>query len=344
MIASTMRRRTLLGAGIAAAGVLAAGGVYIATRDDNQQRSTRTIRTPATVLTSFGALGRDAYLHHTLGEGMYAPAGLDVTVEPGSATAENLSAMHGEQAQFAAADTMAMIVAQGADPTGVVLLGLVQQLNLAAIMARASVIERPSDLVGATVGLPPGSATENMWTSWLGQVGVDPNLVRVEPVPPPQLVSALVSGQVDAIGQFVVGQPLIAAAVGDDLTVLPYADDLTDALGVGLWCTREFAQEHPDAVRAFRDTTLAGLADALARPDVAGQHLQEHAPEADPEIAAAELTLMRPYVGAEPYGHVDSDRLARSIALMHSTGAIPADTTLSPEDLTMPGITLGVDA
>ena len=73
------------------------------------------------------------------------------------------------------------------------------------------------------------------------------------------LIGALVSRQVDAIGQFVVGEPLVAAAAeGRPVTVLPYDEYLGDMYGVCLLTRPALADSHPELCARFRDALLAG--------------------------------------------------------------------------------------
>jgi NitT/TauT family transport system substrate-binding protein len=333
------RRGLLLGtAGAGAAMLLASCGDDSETGDGSG-----AITGQVTVISSFGHLGRDAYLHYGAYSDKNFYGELEVAVEPGQGTAPNLVALSGGAVDFAASDIMAMLVTHGQEPTGAVLLAAVQQQTIAGLMTIDPRIRRPQDLHGRIVALPPGAGSELLFPAWADQAGVDPSQVTIEPLGGAELVPALRAGQVDAIGQFVVGQPLVEAGVGQEVTVLPYSDYLTDTYGVGLWATRELAEQNPDLCRAWRDGTLAALQAALEDPQDVATVLAGVVPETNQEAAAAELQLMRAYTvppnGA--LGSVDMLRLEKAVALLMSTGAIADAIDLS--DLVMPGLTLGVE-
>jgi len=286
---------------------------------------------PVTYLTNFGTLGRDAYAWVALDRGFFAEAGLDVTIQPGTGTNPNLAALLGGHAHFAAVDLAGAVIAAGNEVAGFSIIAAVQQRNLSAIMTIDPAITDPRDLEGRTVGLPPGAVTQLLFPVYAELAGIDAGRVAQVALEAPELVGALVAGRVDAIGQFVVGEPLVAAAAdGREVTVLPYDRYVGDLYGVTLLTSTGLAEQDPDLCRRFRDALLRGLAYALDHPRDAGEVLARHVETADPEVAAAELTLMAPYAlgdSSTPLGGLDPARVARSIAILQAAGAVPSGLT-----------------
>lgn len=332
-----LSRRALLGA---ASAVPVAGLLAACSGDDEPASSENGEPDQVTYLTSFGQLGRDAYPYLAQKLGYFSEAGIEVTIEPGTGTQGNAQTLLGGQAQFAAFDMSGAAIAADAGTTGFTAFAAIHQLPPVAIMAANPDIRTPADLQGRTVGIAPGTVTELLFGTWLELAGANPDEVEVVPVPPPDLVTALASEQVDAIEQFVMGQPLVANAVGGEVQVLPYSDFLTDLYGVVITTTTEIAETNPDLCIRFRDALLRGLASALENPQEAAEALAENAPETNVEVAAQELELMRSYSQplSGPLGTIDPVRLGRSISLLQSAGAISADTTLQPEDLIEPSL------
>ncbi len=329
---STLLTRRSFTAGVAAVAASLASGCA---RSD----------TPATVresdevtyLTNFGQLGRDAYSYHALRQGFFADARLTVTIEPGTGTAGNLQALASGQAQFAAVDLAGAIIARGQGVTDFTIIAAIQQRNLSAVMTLDPQIDHPLDLAGRTVGLPAGAVTELLFPAYAQAAGLDLNDVETVPMEGTGLIGALVSRQVDAIGQFVVGEPLVAAAAeGRPVTVLPYDEYLGDLYGVCLLTRPALADSQPEVCVRFRDALLRGLTHALEYPHLAGEALARDAPAADPVIAAAELELMAPYVRplqpSTPVGGMDEARVMQCIALLESIGAV-TEPDLQPTDL-----------
>lgn len=341
----SLTRRSLLGA---SAAVPLAGLLAACSDDDSDGNGGGGNGSPdrVTYLTSFGQLGRDAYAYVAQDLGYFSENGIDITIEPGAGGNPNMTTLLGGQAQFAVFDMSAAIIAKDQGTDGFTAIAAIHQLPPVALMTDDLDIRNPADLHGRTVGIAPGTVTELLFPTWMEQANADPSQVEVIPVQPPDLVPALVSGQVDAIEQFVMGEPLISNAVGGPVNVLAYSDFLTDLYGVCLMTTTELAEENPDLCRRFRDALLRGLEYSLANPQEAANILIEHAPEGNPEVAARELELMRSYSQplSGPLGTIDRVRLGRAISLLHSAGAISVDTALEPEDMADFSLVPGGDA
>lgn len=147
------------------------------------------------------------------------------------------------------------------------------------------------------------------------------------PSSPPSLPQLLASGQVDAIGQFVVGKGLIeAAAQGRTAVVLPYGDVLPDLYGIAIVTSKSLAAEQPDKAKKFTGALLRGLEYSIAHPEETGEILRKHQPTQQAAVAAGEVTAMRPYVG-DKIGVVDRERVTRIIGTLRRAGAITADIT-----------------
>jgi NitT/TauT family transport system substrate-binding protein len=98
-----------------------------------------------------------------------------------------------------------------------------------------------------------------MFPVYAKAAGLDPASVRFVPAAPPALPQLLASGQVDGIGQFVVGRPLIeAAARGRKAVVLPYGDLVPDLYGNVVVTSKDLAARNPALVRRFTAALLKG--------------------------------------------------------------------------------------
>jgi NitT/TauT family transport system substrate-binding protein len=79
---------------------------------------------------------------------------------------------------------------------------------------------------------------------------------------------------------------------------------------------------------------MRGLEYAVEHPEEAGELLVAADPTQDAELAAAELTLMAPYVlpvAGNPVGVLHPDRVTRAASLLQSTGAMPGTSGLAYE-------------
>jgi NitT/TauT family transport system substrate-binding protein len=302
---------------------------------DGDQPAGPSAATKVTYLTSFSTFGRDAYAYVAQEKGFFAEAGLDVTINPGTGTVDVLKLVAGGRAQFGVGDLTATMITVAKEKLPVTVVGAIHQRTVAAIVAlEGGSISKPADLVGKKIGDQPGSTNQVMFPVYAKAVGIDPAKVQFVPSAPPALPQLLVSGQVDGIGQFIVGTPTIeAAAKGRKAVVLPYGDYVPDLYGNMLLTSKDLASKDPELVRKFTAALLKGLQYSVDHPDELGQILKKFQPTQNPDVAAAEMRLMGPYTkGTGPFGGLDQARVEKIIQVLGEAGAIPAGS-LKPADI-----------
>lgn len=281
-----------------------------------------------TYLTAFGAVGRDAFAWVAQEKGYFRDAGLDVTIELGAATGENLKILAAGRAQFGQLDlTGTWILAGKGQYRDVRAFAAIHQRTLVSIVTlEGSGITEPRHLEGRKLGAATGSVNQLLFPGYAKLAGIDPAKVQWVNAPPAQLPALLASGQVDALSTFLIGVRGIEKAAGGKKTVvLPYSQYLPDLFGNGLIAPLSITRDRPDLVKRFRDAALKGLQYTLAHPDEAAQILKKAQPAADVTAAVGEITLMAPYVEAS--GVIDKQRVAAAIATLQSGGLIPAGLT-----------------
>jgi NitT/TauT family transport system substrate-binding protein len=285
-----------------------------------------------TYLTGLGAFGREAFAWVADANGYFRDAGLAVTIVPGAAGDENLKKIAGGAAQFGVIDYSGAVIRAGKgafDP-----FRLVAALNNQTLIAIMSLVGRgitiPADLRGKTIAQAEGAVIKTLFPGYARLAGLDPNTVHWVEVAATNLPALLAAGKVDAIGQFVVGKPAVAAAakrpVGDVIT-LPYSTYMTDPYGNALVTSKQLVDAKPDLVKRFTGALLHGLTYAVANPEESGRILNKAVPASNPDTAAAELRLLANYVGRSPSGApigvFEPAKVSRGIALMQSLGQFP---------------------
>jgi NitT/TauT family transport system substrate-binding protein len=304
--------------------------------DEESQRADG-VRDKVTYVTGLGTFGRESYAWVAREKGFFAEQGIDVEIKPGAAGDVNLRLVEAGHAQFAVIDYAGAVDRAGNGQFGK--FRLVAGLNTQTLIAVMSVsgrgIATPRDLEGKTVGVAHGAVPGTLFPLYASLAGIDHRKVKIVGMDKSVLISSLASGKVDAIGQFVTGQPsVVAAAKGRQVVVLPYSNYLTDLYGNALVTTANLAAVDPDLVRRFTTALLKGLAYAVDHPEEAGQILHKAVPAQDAKTAAAEVALLKSYVGAReglPLGTFSRERVARGIAVMQSGGQIPLNG-LVPDD------------
>ena len=299
--------------------------------DDSPEPSLEKI----TYLTSFGTFGRDAYAYVAKEKGYFRDAGFDVEIKPGAGSLEGIKNVVAGQAQFTPIDLTGGLLAAGGEQkvTGFTSVVAIQQRTMAAIMSLDGYgITTPKDLEGKKIADSPGSVVRNLFPTYAKLAEVDAAKVTFVNGMPQTLFAVLAQHKVDGIGQFVVGKPTIEGiAKGKTAVLLPYSDFLPDLYGNVLITSSAYAKDNPEKVKAFSQALLKGLEDAIGNPQEAGTILKKYVPTTVPESAAAELTLMAPFVQGAPLGSLDKARVARAIALLEESGQIQPG--LTPEQV-----------
>lgn len=335
-----MHRRTFTRSLVAAAlatSLAATAGCSDDGDDKSPSGGTQTLE-KITYLTSFGTFGRDSYAFVAKEKGYFRDAGFDVEIKVGAGSGAGIKQIVAGNAQFTPIDLTGGLLAMGGKDkvTGFTAVGAVQQRTMAAIMSLEGYgIASPKDLEGKTLADAPGSVVRMLFPTYAKLAKVDDKKVKFVNGDPQTLFGTLAGHKVDGIGQFVVGKPTIEGIAKKTAVVLPYSDYLQDLYGNVLITNTEYAQKNPEKVKKFTAALLKGLEDAIANPGEAGNLLKKNVPTANPQAAAAELTLMAPYVRSEasgvPVGALDSQRVARSIAILQGSGQIQAG--LTPEQI-----------
>jgi NitT/TauT family transport system substrate-binding protein len=124
---------------------------------------------------------------------------------------------------------------------------------IAAVARNGVVIKDAKDFVGKKVGAPGiGAFLHVLFRKWLIDNGVDPNKVNFVEVTFPTMSDALKSGAVDAV---LTAEPFISRmqTAGTGTVAVRYASELgrTEPI-ISYVTTRSFAEQNPDAIKAFR--------------------------------------------------------------------------------------------
>jgi NitT/TauT family transport system substrate-binding protein len=324
--------RTIVAAALATTLAAAAGCSGDDPEDSGSSGGTQSLE-KITYLTSFGEFGRDAYAYVAKEKGYFKDAGFDVEIKAGGGTLANLQQVIGGKAQFTPLDLTGLLLAAGGSGgkppvTGFTAVAGIQQRTMAAIISlEGNNIATAKDLEGKTLADSPASVVRNLFPTYAKLAGIDYTKVKWQNGTPQTLMGTLASGGADGIGQFVVGKPTVETiAKGKKAVVLPYSDYLQDLYGNVLVAPEQYTKGNPEKVKKFTAALLKGLEDSITNPAEAGEILKKYVSTANPQAAAAELTLMGPFVRSEasgvPVGALDSQRVARSIAILQGSGQI----------------------
>ncbi|MEV4200806.1 ABC transporter substrate-binding protein [Micromonospora globbae] len=333
-----MRRltRTVAAAALATVLALAAGCSGGSDSSDDKGGGSGGLE-KVTYLTSFGNFGRDSYAWVAKDKGFFKEAGFDVDIKPGQGTGSVIQTIVGGQADFGPIDLTGGLLQLGnGQAKDFVAVAAIQQRTMAAIATlEGKSIATPKDLEGKKLADTPGSVVRNLFPTYARMAGVDASKVTWVNGDAQTLIQTLATGQVDGIGQFVVGQPTIEGVAKKKAVLLPYSNVMQDLYGNVLITSSKIAKEKPEMVKKFTAALMKGLEYSLANPQEAAEILKKNVDATNVASAAAELQLMAGYVRSSnsgtALGTLDSGRVAKSIAILQGAGTLKQNIT--PEQI-----------
>ena len=289
-----------------------------------------------TFVTDFGYNGRHAYYFVALEKGYYARQNLDVQIVRGQGSADAVKQVAAGTAQIGFADTAAVILGRANDQIPTKLVAIVYAKPAHAIyVLKESGIAKPKDLEGKKLADTAFSAVPKLFQAYAKAANIDANKVTWLVAAADTLPGMLTTGRADGIGQFTVGEPLLAkSAAPKQILALSYADAGLDLYGNGIIASDSIIKSNPDLVRRFVTATMQGLKDAIANPQEAGAIMNKHHREVDADVAAGETKIVGTLTG-QPLGVLDGGRVKKAIEIV--SGAYTLKFAVTPEDIYAPG-------
>jgi NitT/TauT family transport system substrate-binding protein len=256
--------------------------------------------------------------------GYFKAEGLDVTIDAAtSGPFEAIDRLTVGKDDMGVSDINVLIKLRDTGKTAIKGLFVVFDKPPYAIIARKSRgIARPRDLEGKTVAAPSGDPTAALWPIFARVNGVDTAKVTLENVGLPVREPMLAAGEVDAI----TGCPFTSyinlktgGVPSDDLVVLLMADYGVELYGDAIMVAPNFAQEKPDAVRAFLRAYVKALKDTVRDPANAVNAVLRRSEGAKKEVELERLrmairdNIVTRAVRTDGYGAIDPARFAAGI-------------------------------
>lgn len=271
---------------------------------------------PVNFITDFGFNGRHAYFYVALDKGYYEEEGLDVTILRGQGSADAIRNVASGSADIGFADAGSLVLARGNDGVPVKLVSIVYASPPQALFALSdSGMSEPADLEGKVIADTASSSNRLLFPAYAQAAGIDASTVTWVAAESSALPTLLATGRVDAIGQFLVGEPLLAAATAPSgVEAFPFRDVLS-FYGNGIVASEETIAENPDMVRGFVRATIRGMEDAFAAPQEAGAIMNRYQRQIDPDVIAGETELVATLaqVEGQPLGLIDPSRVQETV-------------------------------
>jgi NitT/TauT family transport system substrate-binding protein len=258
-------------------------------------------------------------------KGYFKAEGLDVTIDAATGgPLEAIDRLATGASDMGVADINFLIKFRDSNPgTPIKALFVVFDKPPYAIIARKSRgIVAPKDLAGKKLGAPSTDPAFAAWPIFANVNGIDAAKVAIENVGLPVREPMLAAGELDAItgSSFTAYVDLKDRGVPpDDLVVLLMADYGVELYGDAIMASPKFAQEKPEAVRAFLRAYVKALKDTVRDPARAVEAVLHRSDAAKKDIELERLrmairdNIVTPAVKANGYGSIDPERFAAAL-------------------------------
>ena len=283
------------------------------------------------------AEGDHAFYYMAKDLGYYKNAGLDVTIQPGSGSGDTVSRVGAGKVPMGYADTSTSLVgmSKGAN---IIIVAVLQQNSMNAFWAKkSSGIRTPKDLVGKTIGAPAGDLHRVMWPAFAEANGIDPSSVNWVNVAPQAKVQTLAAGRIDATVNFIDQKPVYEKALGKGNVVeMKWSDYGVNPYGNAIIANRDWAKQHPEAVRAFLDATLKGARWVAQHPKEAIQRETKNVSGLNTDLVTQMLdigltVIDSPAVDQHGMGWVDKQHMQSTIDIVNKSFKL--DNPLKVDDV-----------
>lgn len=257
-------------------------------------------------------------------KGYFNQEGLDVTVDvtPGGPP-EVFNRLAAGKADLAISDLNLLIKFRDTTGTPIKAVFVVFDKPPYAVIARKSRgVAVPRDLQGKKLGAPAADPTFAQWPLFAKVAGIDQAKVTIEEVGVAVCQPMLAAGEIDATTGFSFTSSINLKANGvppDDLAVLLMADYGIKLYGDAIMVSPAFAQQKPDAVRAFLRAYARALKDTVRDPPAAVDTSLRHSEGLSKDVELERLrmairdNIFTPAVQANGFGGIEPERFAAAI-------------------------------
>jgi len=262
--------------------------------------------------------GDKALPFYAVQKGLFAKAGLDVTVQTARGSSEAITRIGTGTADVGSGGFTALLQARAEQnvPVKAILSIFAVQPDSNFVVEGAG-IDTLKDLPGKKVATATFTSSNIIWPLVLAANGIDESKVTLIKVDPAALVPMLTSGQVDATINWSTASPAFAVAlsgIGKKLKIIPWSQYGFDGYGYSLFASEKMIAERPAALRAFVQAFMEGMKMALANPKDVAAAMKATFPAMDEALAEQQFLTIVPLIDnqiakTEGLGSFQKDRL-----------------------------------
>lgn len=275
------------------------------------------------------AVGDHAAYWVALEKGYYKDKGLDVTLENGKGSGDSIAKVDTGRADAGLADA-AVVIASNARGTTVKTVGMVfdkTPLNIFSLKSKP--LAKPADLIGATLGAPPGDSQRQMFPAFAKVNNIDASKVTWVNIEPAAKIAAVAEKRMDGVGDYNTGLPMYEKAAGKgNVVMMSWAEFGFDMYSMSIIASEKTMKEKPKQLKAFLEASYMGWRDVMANPTEAMAILKKRVPEVDVETTMPNLLIGLGLMKTERYakngiGWIDEKKMCDSVELVNTYMGLP---------------------
>ncbi|MDP6567102.1 MAG: ABC transporter substrate-binding protein [Alphaproteobacteria bacterium] len=201
---------------------------------------------------------------YALEKGLYAEAGLDVSIQPGKGSGMSSQRVGLGKNQLGIADLATALVAKSKGANLVAVMNVYANSPYAIYWLKSSGIAGPKDFAGNKLGNPPWDAARVMWPALAKAIGIPATSVSFVNVAPQAKLSALKSGAIQLTTDFYNGHDLKIRELGDDMGFMAWKEVGINPYGNSIIANGDYLKSNRKAVAAFTAVTQKAFAACVA--------------------------------------------------------------------------------
>lgn len=279
----------------------------------------------------FIPLGRHAPWYVALAKGYFKEEKLNVSILPTKGTADAVRYVESGLSEFGFID-IPSLVASGTGGSSVrIVAGVYQKAPYCVFSLNPGAnVTTPQGMAGLEIGSSSASFMPRIYAAFMKMNNVDPSTLKIVNIDGAARVPMLVSRKVQAIDQFLMGEPSIRRATAGTATphCMFLADYGLDIYANSIGVREDFLKANPEAVRGFIRAALRGWKDALANPEEAARLQGQYLKALDPAIVVEELKILKriaitPDVTQQGFGVLSRDKFKRTVDFINQNIEVP---------------------
>ncbi|HEY7164024.1 MAG TPA: ABC transporter substrate-binding protein [Candidatus Binatia bacterium] len=297
-------------------------------------------QTGITVRLDFIVGGNHAPWFVALEKGLYSRRGLNVTIQPGTGSADTIRtiAAGGADVGFANISTAVVGRSRGTPIVAVAQLGYIA---VTVLWREDSEIKTLKDIEGKSWAISTGQAQWYLMPAFAKINNLDFASIKIQETAPPLQPAALVAKKADFITMFRASNDevaeMAAAKQGIRLKRIQMRDAGLDIYGSALVAREEDIKRRPDMIRAYVEATMEGLRYTRDHQEEALQILLKLKPELDRELTRTQIRngVEEVFIPAESmasgFGYMKPDVMEKTVKITNDffdvAGKVPTAGT-----------------